>query len=133
MGRAGVDVAKVFHAPTTTFVDRKQLIRAVIEPSVLAHGRALLSSTTPDGMSVCLDASMRTPTRYLTDAQAVLNFNHPVATIFMSMLGNIEDLDEARSIMNQVVAALPSGGTRRWQTSPTPTTGYAPRPSSTGS
>jgi DNA invertase Pin-like site-specific DNA recombinase/predicted DNA-binding transcriptional regulator AlpA/biotin operon repressor len=33
--RAGADVAKVFHAPTTTFVERKQLIRAVIDHIVL--------------------------------------------------------------------------------------------------
>lgn len=79
------------------------------DPSVLAHGRALLTSTTPDGVSICLDASMRNPTIYLMGAQEVLNFNRPVATIFMSMLGNIKDLDEARSIVGQVVAALPSG------------------------
>ncbi|HEY6747666.1 MAG TPA: recombinase family protein [Mycobacteriales bacterium] len=35
IGRAGADVRAVFHAPTTTTVERKQLIRAVIAETVL--------------------------------------------------------------------------------------------------
>ena len=35
MARAGADVKAVFHAPTTTLRERKQLIRAVISEIVL--------------------------------------------------------------------------------------------------
>jgi predicted DNA-binding transcriptional regulator AlpA len=38
--RAGADLAKVFHAPTTTIVERKQLIRAVIDHIVLTINTA---------------------------------------------------------------------------------------------
>jgi DNA invertase Pin-like site-specific DNA recombinase/predicted DNA-binding transcriptional regulator AlpA len=38
--RAGADLAKVFHAPTTTIVERKQLIQAVIDHIVLTINTA---------------------------------------------------------------------------------------------
>jgi S-adenosyl methyltransferase len=106
----GFPAAQNMHEVAQSIVPVARVVYVDDDPSVLAHGRALLTSTTPDGMSICLNASMRDPTMYLTDAQEVLNFNRPLAVIFMSMFGNIEELDEARSIMDQVVAALPSGG-----------------------
>jgi S-adenosyl methyltransferase len=105
----GFPAVQNMHEVAQSIVPAARVVYVDDDPSVLAHGRALLTSTTPDGVSICLDASMRDPTIYLADAREVLNFNDPVATIFMSMLGNVKDLDEARSIVGQVVAALSSG------------------------
>lgn len=79
------------------------------DPSVLAHGRALLTSTTPAGVTICLDANVRDPVIFLAEAQEALNFNKPVAAIFLSMLGNVAAYDEARAIVAKVAAGLPTG------------------------
>jgi hypothetical protein len=45
----------------------------------------------------------------IADARNVLNFNQPVAVMFMGILGHVADFDEMRSIVARVMAAVPSG------------------------
>ncbi|MET9972359.1 SAM-dependent methyltransferase [Streptomyces sp. NPDC006356] len=78
------------------------------DPLVLAHARALLTST-PEGVTNYVDADLRDPSTIVREAGKTLNFDQPVALMLMGILGHIEDYDEARSIVRQLVDALPSG------------------------
>lgn len=78
------------------------------DPLVLAHANALLIST-PEGATDYIDADMRNPDRILAQAAGLLDFEQPVALLFMGVLGHITDHDEARSIVSRLMDALPPG------------------------
>ncbi|MBQ0853815.1 SAM-dependent methyltransferase [Streptomyces sp. BH-SS-21] len=75
---------------------------------VLAHARALLTST-PEGVTNYVDADLRDPGTIVREAAKTLDFDRPVALMLMGILGHIEDYDEARAIVRQLVDALPPG------------------------
>jgi hypothetical protein len=78
------------------------------DPLVLAHARALLTST-PQGATDYLDADLHDPETILREAAKTLDFSRPVALTLMQVSGHIADYDEARSIVHQLLEALPSG------------------------
>jgi S-adenosyl methyltransferase len=78
------------------------------DPLVLAHARALLTST-PEGATDYIQADLHDPAAILRSATATLDFSEPVALILIGTLGHIPDDDEARSIMGRLLDALPSG------------------------
>ncbi|MEO3752498.1 SAM-dependent methyltransferase [Streptomyces sp. B6B3] len=78
------------------------------DPLVLAHARALLSSS-PEGVTDYIDADLREPEVIIEAVRPVLDLGQPVALMLMGILGHIEDYEEARSIVRRLVAALPSG------------------------
>jgi hypothetical protein len=78
------------------------------DPLVLAHARALLIGT-PEGLTKYLHADMHDASGLIDSASEILDFSEPVAVLFMSVLGHIADVDEARTIVREVVARVPSG------------------------
>ena len=80
------------------------------DPVVLAHARALLTSTTPEGVTSYVDADYRDPDTIIADARNVLNFSRPVAVMFMGVLGHLAEFGEMCSVVSRVMAAVPSGG-----------------------
>ena len=79
------------------------------DPLVLTHARALLTNTTDEGVTDYIDADLRNPEQIMADAKNILNFTKPIAVMFMGVLGHVTDLDQARSIVARVMAAVPSG------------------------
>ncbi|MGH3795894.1 MAG: SAM-dependent methyltransferase [Pseudonocardiaceae bacterium] len=79
------------------------------DPLVLTHARALLTNTTPEGVTTYIDADVHDPDQIISDARNVLNFNKPIAVMFMGILGHLADYDEARFIIARVLAAVPPG------------------------
>ena len=79
------------------------------DPLVLAHARALLTNTTPEGVTTYIDADFHHPEQIVSDARNVLNFHQPIAVMFMGVLGHAADIDEARSVVARVMDAVPSG------------------------
>ncbi|MGH3978926.1 MAG: SAM-dependent methyltransferase [Pseudonocardiaceae bacterium] len=79
------------------------------DPLVLAHARALLVNTTPEGVTTYIDADFHDPDLIITDARNVLNLTRPVAVMFMGVLGHVADVDEMRSIVSRVMDVVPSG------------------------
>jgi len=79
------------------------------DPLVLAHARALLTNTTPEGVTTYLDADVRRPGEIVSDARNVLNFTRPIAVMFMGILGHLPDDGQARSVVARVLASVPSG------------------------
>jgi hypothetical protein len=78
------------------------------DPLVLAHARALLTST-PEGATDYIDADMRDPGAVLARAGGRLDLGQPVGLMVMGVLGHIPDDDEAQSIVQRLLAGLPSG------------------------
>ncbi|MGO4613011.1 SAM-dependent methyltransferase [Nocardia sp. 2YAB30] len=79
------------------------------DPLVLTHARALLTSTTPQGVVTCIDADYHDPERIISDAENVLNFTEPIAVMFMGVLGYAKTYDELLRIVHTVMDAVPAG------------------------
>jgi hypothetical protein len=77
------------------------------DPVVLAHARALLTST--QGVAAYVDADLHDPERILAAAPRTLDFTQPTGLMLLGILGHIGDDDEARSIVKRLLEALPSG------------------------
>jgi O-methyltransferase involved in polyketide biosynthesis len=78
------------------------------DPMVLAHARALLTST-PEGATAYLDADVREPDRILAAARETLDFTRPIGLILSGVMGHIPDTGEARAIVARLVDGLPPG------------------------
>jgi hypothetical protein len=78
------------------------------DPLVLAHARALLTST-PDGVTAYLSADLRDPQRILAAASETLDFDRPIALMLLAIMHLIGDDEEADGLVRQLLAALPSG------------------------
>src|SRR5437868_13184044 len=78
------------------------------DPLVLAHAQALLTST-PEGSTAYIDADLHHPERILEGAAQTLDFTQPIGLTLMGILEFITDDDEAYSIVQRLLAALPSG------------------------
>ena len=85
-----------------------RIVYADNDPLVLAHARALLTST-PEGVTAYIDADIREPGTILAEAAKTLDFTQPVALILNGVLGHLTDGDQARAIVRQLMAPLPAG------------------------
>ncbi len=77
------------------------------DPLVLAHARALLTST-PEGACNYLDADIRDPAAILDAAAGLLDFTRPIALMLMGIMGHFTD-EEAFPIVSRLLDGLPSG------------------------
>jgi hypothetical protein len=78
------------------------------DPVVLAHARALLTSTA-EGATAYLDADLRDTSVILADAAATLDFTKPVALMLLIILHLIPESDDPYGTVTKLVEALPSG------------------------
>ncbi|GLW67655.1 hypothetical protein Arub01_58980 [Actinomadura rubrobrunea] len=79
------------------------------DPLVLVHARALLANTTSEGVTRYVHADYHDPEKILAEAAEVLDFDRPVAVMFMGVLGYEPDLEVMRSITGRMMDAVPSG------------------------
>jgi hypothetical protein len=78
------------------------------DPLVLAHARALLTST-PEGATDYVDADLRDPPTILAAAAKMLDFSRPIALMLIGIVGHLVDDDEAYGIVKDLLNALPPG------------------------
>jgi hypothetical protein len=78
------------------------------DPMVLAHARALLTSS-PEGKTAYLDADLRDTGKILDVAHNALDFAHPVAVMLIGVLHCIPDGDDPYGIVTRLLAAVPPG------------------------
>jgi hypothetical protein len=78
------------------------------DPLVLVHAQALLTSS-PGGVTDYIEADVRDPDTILRAAAKTLDFSQPTALMLMGIMGLVGDDDQARSIVDRLLAALPSG------------------------
>ena len=78
------------------------------DPLVLAHARALLTST-PEGVTDYVDADLHDPDKILDAAANTLDFSVPIALILSGIMGHIADNEGAHAIVSRLMDRLPSG------------------------
>jgi DNA polymerase III psi subunit len=78
------------------------------DPVVLAHARALLTST-PEGATDFIDADLRNANQILAKAAATLDFSKPVAIMLMAILQHLGDDHDPYGVVGRLMAAVPSG------------------------
>ncbi|RKS74331.1 S-adenosyl methyltransferase [Actinomadura pelletieri DSM 43383] len=79
------------------------------DPMVRAHAHALMRGTTPEGTTDFLDADYHDPRRILAAAADVLNFDEPIAVMFMGVMGFCQEYETAKQIVSETMAGVPSG------------------------
>ncbi|MFE9442793.1 SAM-dependent methyltransferase [Streptomyces sp. NPDC006602] len=78
------------------------------DPLVLAHARALLTST-PEGATAYEDISLFEPEQILSAAAQTLDPDRPTALILSGILGHVADYEAARELVRRLLEGLPSG------------------------
>jgi O-methyltransferase involved in polyketide biosynthesis len=104
----GLPTANNTHQIAQAVVPECRIVYVDNDPLVLAHARALLTSS-PEGKTDYIDADLRDSDRILQAAAETLDFAQPVAIMLMGILGHIEGDDEAQSIVKRLMGAVPSG------------------------
>jgi S-adenosyl methyltransferase len=79
------------------------------DPLVLAHARALLVNTSADGATSYIDADYNEPDRIISGARDLLDFDEPIAVMFMGVFGYLEDPAAAQAIISRLMDSVPSG------------------------
>ncbi|WP_028926236.1 SAM-dependent methyltransferase [Pseudonocardia acaciae] len=105
----GLPTMQNTHEVAQSVAPESRVVYVDNDPMVLAHARALLTNTTPEGVTTYVEADYRDADAIVADARNVLNFTKPIAVMFMGVLGHTESFDEVRSIVARVVGAVPPG------------------------
>jgi hypothetical protein len=106
----GLPTAGNVHEVAQRIAPESRVLYADNDPMVLAHARALLTST-PEGRTAYMHADLRDPARLLASAQLreVLDFGQPVALVLVAVLHFLPDEDKPAQVVETLLDALPSG------------------------
>lgn len=104
----GLPTADNTHEVAQRVAPDSRIVYVDNDPLVLAHARALLTST-PEGVTSYIDANMYEPEAILAKAGETLDLTRPVGLMILNTLGHVEDYGQARDLVNRLVAGLPSG------------------------
>jgi S-adenosyl methyltransferase len=89
------------------------------DPLVLAHARALLTST-PEGRTDYLDADVRDPDAILAEAKRTLDFGRPVALMLLGIMQFVKARRRRTRSFGGSSRRCPPGVTSRCRIRPTP-------------
>jgi S-adenosyl methyltransferase len=104
----GLPVENNTHEVAQSVAPESRVVYVDNDPMVLAHARALLTSTEA-GACAYLDADIRDTKKLLDAAADVLDFSQPVALMLIGILQLIPDSDHPAGILARLLAAVPSG------------------------
>ncbi|WP_033318969.1 SAM-dependent methyltransferase [Streptomyces yerevanensis] len=104
----GLPTADNTHEVAQSVAPDSRIVYVDNDPMVLAHARALLTST-PEGETAYIDADFYEPEAILKAAASTLDFSKPVALMILNTLGHVADYDQARALVARLMAGLPSG------------------------
>ena len=104
----GLPTADNTHQVAQRVAPEAHIVYVDNDPLVLAHARALLTST-PEGSTAYIHADLRDPDKILAEAAGTLDFGQPIALILSGIMGHVTEIGEARSIVHRLMDALPSG------------------------
>jgi O-methyltransferase involved in polyketide biosynthesis len=79
------------------------------DPMVLVHARALLGGTTARDHTTYVQADYHDPEQILEVASRAIDFDQPVAVMFMGVMGYEPDLAQVRSIVDRIMGRMASG------------------------
>jgi hypothetical protein len=104
----GLPTADNTHEVAQQIAPESRIVYVDNDPIVLAHARALLTST-PDGATAYVDADARDPANIIEQAARLLDFTQPVAVMALMVLQYIPDSDKPQQIVSELMDAVPSG------------------------
>jgi hypothetical protein len=106
----GLPTTNAVHEVAQAVAPSARVVYADNDPLVLAHARALLTSS-PEGRTAYLHADLREPEAILNDTvtREVLDFRQPIALLLVAVLHFIPDEDKPGEIMATLLDALPPG------------------------
>ena len=104
----GIPTANNTHDVAQSVAPEARIVYVDNDPMVLAHARALLTSSAP-GATSYLDADLRDTERILSAAADLLDFRQPVALLLIGILQLIPDEDDPWAIVARLVEAIPPG------------------------
>jgi hypothetical protein len=106
----GLPSANNVHEVAQGLVPSCRVVYVDNDPIVLAHARALLTSS-PQGKTAYIHADLREPEKILADpvTTATLDFSQPIALMLVAVLHFVPDEAQPRRIVDTLLDALPSG------------------------
>ena len=103
----GLPTADNTHEVAQRVAPAARIVYVDNDPMVMAHARALLTST-PEGETRYIEDDLRHPEKILTQAE-ILDLTRPVGLILAAVIHFLPSQDEARDIVRTLLDALPSG------------------------
>jgi hypothetical protein len=103
----GLPTADNTHEVAQRIAPESKIVYVDNDPLVLAHARALLTST-PQGRTDYLDEDLRNVDAILEQAARTLDLSEPVALMLLGVVIFIEDDEEAYGIVRRLMDALPA-------------------------
>ena len=106
----GLPSANNVHEVAQGLVPSCRVVYVDNDPIVLAHARALLTSS-PEGKTAYIHADLREPEKILSDPVTgqTLDFSQPIGLILVAVLHFVPDEAQPRRIVGTLLDALPSG------------------------
>jgi hypothetical protein len=104
----GLPTADNTHQVAQSIAPESRIVYVDNDPLVLVHARSLLTST-PEGATDYIEADLNEPGTILNKASRTLDLTKPVAVTLLGIVHFIRDDERARTVVRQLVDALPSG------------------------
>nr|WP_157468415.1 SAM-dependent methyltransferase [Frankia sp. QA3] len=106
----GIPTSPNVHEIAQAIAPQARVVYTDNDPIVLAHARALLTST-PQGRTAYLDADLHDPQGILDapELHETLDLTRPVALSMIALFHFVPDSDDPHGIIGRLVDALPSG------------------------
>jgi S-adenosyl methyltransferase len=104
----GLPTADNTHEVAQAIAPESRIVYVDNDPVVLAHARALLTST-PEGATAYIDANAQDTDTILRSAAQTLDFSKPIAVMALMILQYVPDSDHPHGIIRRLMQAMPSG------------------------
>jgi hypothetical protein len=104
----GLPTAQNTHEVAQQIAPESRIVYVDNDPIVLAHARALLTSTS-EGATAYLEADARDPEKILHETARTLDFGQPIAVILLAVMQFIPDSDGPHQIVSRLMDAVPPG------------------------
>jgi S-adenosyl methyltransferase len=104
----GIPTAGNTHEVAQGVAPEARVVYVDNDPIVLAHARALLTSS-PEGATSYIDADLRDTRKIIDEAARTLDFGEPVAVMLVAILHCIPDEDAPGEIVTRLMSAVSPG------------------------
>ena len=104
----GIPTAANTHEVAQRSAPESRIVYVDNDPMVLAHARALLTSS-PEGKCSYIDADIREPQKIVSAAADVLDFTKPIGVVLMAVLQFVPDDDDPYGLVRRLMATVPGG------------------------
>ena len=104
----GIPTAGNTHEVAQAIAPESRVVYVDYDPIVLAHARALLTSSAA-GATHYVDADLRDADTILGEASQLLDFTKPVAITLLAILHAVPDSDGPHAIVARLLDAVPAG------------------------